>query len=322
MSGAGVLVLGEVSGGELCPTTFELIGAALELAGQGAGSVSVVLIDAEAEAHAAALNIAGVQEILLVSSPHEHFEAHVAERALSALVGAHPPAVVLAAHTSDALAFAPAVAARSRLGFATDVTAVRWQAEEVVARRDAYGERLIAELDFPGKETVLLLLRPGVFAACSSDGGSAPNRPFQVELAAGARTEQVELREAPAGEVEIAEADFLLSIGRGVKSAERVPELERLAGLMGATLAASGPPAEAGWVAKTRKVGQSGRTVAPRVYLAMGISGAPQHLAGMSKARTIVAVNSDPEARIFEVADYGAVADLFEIAAELERLFG
>ena len=322
MSGGGVLVLGEVSGGELRPTTFELIGAALELAGQGAGPVSVALIDAEAEAHAAALNVAGVQEILLVSSPHERFEAHVAECALSALVQAHPPAVVLGAHTSDSLAFAPAVAARLRMGFATDVTAVRWQAEEVVARRDAYGERLIAELDFPGKETVLLLLRSGAFAPCAGNGGSASSGPFEVELSASARTERVELREAPAGEVDIAEADFLLSIGRGVRSAERVPELERLAGLMGATLAASGPPAEAGWVAKTRKVGQSGRKVTPRVYLALGISGAPQHLAGMSKARTIVAVNSDPEARIFEVADYGAVADLFEIAAELERLFG
>jgi electron transfer flavoprotein alpha subunit len=128
--------------------------------------------------------------------------------------------------------------------------------------------------------------------------------------------------EAPTGEVDIAKADLLLSIGRGVDDGEHVPRFEVLATCMGATLAVSGPLVEKGWASRTRKVGQSGRTVAPRVYLALGISGAPQHLASIAKARTIIAVNTDADARIFDVAHHGAVADLFEIAAELERQFG
>jgi hypothetical protein len=141
----------------------------------------------------------------------------------------------------------------------------------------------------------------------------------ELDLAAAARSERIELREAPAGDVDITEADFLLAIGRGAGTAENVARLERLAELLGATLAVSGPLVEAGLAARTRKVGQSGKTVAPHVYLALGISGAAQHLGGMSRSRTIIAVNSDPGARIFDVAHYGAVADLFEVADELER---
>ncbi|HTA35377.1 MAG TPA: electron transfer flavoprotein subunit alpha/FixB family protein, partial [Solirubrobacteraceae bacterium] len=208
--------------------------------------------------------------------------------------------------------------------------------------RAAFGERLIAELDFPGKATVVLLLRPGAFASADAGEGRSANASAGFErqrdatrqrdaigearvtrvvldLAEAARSERVELREAPAGDVDIAKADFLLAIGRGVGSVEKMARIERLVELIGATLAVSGPLVEAGWGSRTRKVGLSGKTVAPRVYLALGISGAAQHLGGMSRSRTIIAVNSDPGARIFDVAHHGAVADLFEIADALER---
>ena len=211
------------------------------------------------------------------------------------------------------------------------MTAVSWSDRGALARRPAYGEQLVAELDFAGKETVVLLLRSGVFAAARDaaghGAGAAQNGEAKIEclaldLAGSPRSERIELRAAPSGEVDIAKADFVLAIGRGAASADRVAELERLAARIGATLAVSGPLVEAGWAARARKVGQSGKTVAPRIYLALGISGAAQHLAGMSRSRTIIAVNSDAQARIFDVAHYGAVADLFDVAAELERALG
>jgi len=317
---SGILVVAEVRRGELRPVTLELIGAARALSEQGAGPVAVALIGADAERHAAAVGLAGVQDVLVVSTPQPQFEAHVTQAAVQALIERRRPALVLAGHTIDSLGFAPALAARGGLGFAGNVTGVQWSEAGLIAERGAYAEKLIAELDFPGKDTVVLLLRPGAFAQAEGAGDASVER-VQLELDGAARTEHLELRDPPAGDVDITKADFLLSIGRGVEDEERVAELEALAALMGATLSASRPLVDAGWIESARQVGQSGRTVTPKVYLALGISGAVQHLAGMSKAQTIIAVNSDPEAPIFGVAQYGAVADLFEVAAELERQF-
>lgn len=320
---SGIVVLAEGRDGALRPVSFELIAAARELSAQGAGPVTVALVDHDADALAQTLAVAGVQEILAVPTPEPRFEAHVTQAAVEQLIAQRRPSVVLAGHTIDSLGFAPAVAARGAHGFASDVVALSWGEHGALARRPAYGERLIAELDFPGKETVVLLLRQGAFAAGGEGGGGeAAVERLALDLAASARSERVELREAPSGGVDIAKADFVLAIGRGAASAERVAELEQLAARIGATLAVSGPLVEAGWAARGRKVGQSGKTVAPRVYLALGISGAAQHLAGMSRSRTIIAVNSDAQARIFDVAHYGAVADLFDVAAELERALG
>jgi electron transfer flavoprotein alpha subunit len=350
---SGVLVLAELSDGAVRPASLELIGAARALSEQGAGPLALALIGPEGQLRADALPAAGVSEIVLVPTPCEHFEAHVWQAALEGLIDARRPSVVLASHTLDALGFAPAVAARAGLGFASDVTGASWGEQGLSARRSAYGERLVAELDFPGKATVLLLLRAGAFqstealaaqdagapqAASASDASGAADQPatdqpdatdqpapstrLDLDLTGRARTKRLELREPPLGGLDIAKADFLLSIGRGVKDAEEIPRFERLAERMGAVLSASGPLVEAGWVSRARKVGRSGRTVAPRVYLALGISGAAPHLAGMSEARTIIAVNTDPNARIFDVAHHGAVIDLFEVAAELERQLG
>jgi electron transfer flavoprotein alpha subunit len=337
----GVLVCAEARGAELRPISFELIAAGRSLREQGAGRLVVALIGAERDtrAHTEQLHGAGIDEIVVVPTALERFEAHVAQAALEALIAQRRPAVVLAAHTIDSLSFAPALAARGEHGFASDVLAASFGADGLHVERAAFGERLIAELDFPDKTTVVLLLRAGAFASADADEGESANAStgseqqraangdarvtrVELDLAGAARSKRVELREAPAGDVDIAKADFLLAIGRGVGSAEKMAQIERLAELIGATLAVSGPIVEAGWASRTRKVGQSGKTVAPRVYLALGISGAAQHLGGMSRSRTIVAVNSDPGARIFDVADHGAVADLFEIADALERRLG
>jgi electron transfer flavoprotein alpha subunit len=279
------------------------------------------VLDHEPDRFAQALSAEGVDEVLLVPTPGEHFEAHVAERAVRELIDAERPALVLLGHTIDSLGFGPAVAAAGGLGFASDVTALSWDGGPV-ASRGAYGDKLVAELEFPGKECTLLMLRPGTFEPAAAGAQAARTRTVELALEGVAATEHLGFEEVPETGVDITKAPFLFSIGRGVEDKDELPRFEALAERFGATLSVSRPLVDAGWVPSARQVGQSGKTVKPRVYLALGISGAVQHLAGMRTAETIIAVNTDPEAPIFGVAHYGAVADLFEVADELEQALG
>jgi electron transfer flavoprotein alpha subunit len=316
---SGILVVAETLRGELRGVTLELISAALPLKDAAGGRLAVAVVDADPSAFAGALAVAGVDEVLAVTAPTAHFEAHNAQRALEALIEAEQPVLVLLGHTIDSMGFAPATAARLGLGLATDVTAVSWDGGPV-ATRGAYGGKLVAEIDFPGRERTLLTLRAGAFEPAEADAAAPPLRAVDVAFDA-APTEHVEYREAATGDVDITKAEFLVSIGRGIEDKDNIPQFENLAEKLGATLSVSRPLVDAGWMSNARQVGQSGKTVQPKVYLALGISGAVQHLAGMQKADTIIAVNTDPEAPIFGVAHYGAVADLFDVAEALEQHF-
>lgn len=318
---AGVLVVAESRRGELREVSRELLTLGAELASAAGTGLSVAVLGADAEKLAPQLQATGVSEVLTVATGTEHFEAHVWERALEGLIESEDPALILCGHTIDSLGFAPALAARLGLGFATDVVTASWQEGALRARRGAYGEKLSAELAFAGKPRTLLTVRAGIFAPAEPDGAGAPVRAVEVDLSGAARTEHLGFVEAASSGVDITKAEFLLSIGRGVEDKDNIPRFQELADRLGATLSSSRPLVDAGWMDSSRQVGQSGKTVKPRLYLAMGISGAVQHLAGMRGADTIIAVNSDPEAPIFGVAQYGAVADLFEVAAELERQF-
>jgi electron transfer flavoprotein alpha subunit len=163
------------------------------------------------------------------------------------------------------------------------------------------------------------MVRPTAFTPVTSPGG-AERRETSIDVG-NPRARHLRFLEAPQSDVDITTADFLLSIGRGVGDKESIEQFLKLAEAMGATLSVSRPIVDAGWMPAARQVGQSGKTVKPKVYLAFGISGAVQHLAGMKTSGTIIAVNSDPEAAIFGVAHYGVVADLFDVADELEKLF-
>jgi electron transfer flavoprotein alpha subunit len=283
--------------------------------------VLVAVLDPEPQQFARALSVDGVDELLLVATPTEHFEAHVWQKALEQLIDAERPALVVLGHTIDSLGFGPAVAASRGLGFASDATALSWADGPVVAR-GAFGDKLVSELEFPGKGCTLVMLRPGTFEAAAAVAGAVEARTVELALDGVAATEHLGFEEVPDTGVDITKAPFLLSIGRGVEDKDELGRFEALAEKFGATLSVSRPLVDAGWVSSARQVGQSGKTVKPRVYLALGISGAVQHLAGMRSAETIIAVNKDPEAPIFGVAHYGAVADLFEVADELEQALG
>lgn len=310
-----VLVVTEHLRGEVRDVTRELV-----TAGRALGPVTVAVIARDPAALAAAVNVDGVDEVVTVAAGTDEFESDTYQAALEALIAARRPRVVLLGFTVNAMGYAPAVAAKLGLGYASDVHGVSLEGDAVVATRSYYGGKVDAELDFPGAETVLLLLRPTAWAPAEGPG-TATVSSLDVAVTTS-RARHVEFAEAAAAaDVDITQADFLLSVGRGIGDADAIGQFEGLAEKMGATLSVSRPIVDAGWMPASRQVGQSGKTVKPKVYLAFGISGAVQHLAGMKASGTIIAVNTDPEASIFNVAHYGAVVDLFDVAEELEKLY-
>ena len=310
-----VLVVAEHLRGTVRPITLELVSAAKELE----EPTVVAVIAKDPAALADQIDIEGIDEIVNVQVDQDEFENDVYREALEQLIADRSPEVVLVGFTINSMGFAPAVAAKLGLGFASDVFALRREGEGLVAERSFYGAKVNAEVEFPGHESVLLMIRPTSWPPAEGAGGAV-----EAELAAtisGSRARHLDFQEAATGDVDITTADFLLSVGRGVGEKENLSQFEELAETMGATLSVSRPLVDQGWMPNSRQVGQSGKTVKPKVYLALGISGAVQHLAGMKTSGTIIAVNSDPEAAIFNVAHYGAVADLFEVAEELEKLY-
>ena len=310
-----VLVVAEHIRGQVRDVTRELIAAGREL-----GPVTVAVIARDPVALVGAVDVEGVEEIVTLEVAAAEFENDAYQAAVEALVASRQPRVTLLGFTVNSMGYGPAGAAKLGLGFASDVHGVALEGDAVIATRSFYGSKVSAELEFPGAEGVVLLLRPTAWAPAEGQG-SARVSAFEV-TAAPSRARHLELVE-PAGstDVDITQADFLLSIGRGIGEQENVELFAGLAEKMGATLSVSRPLVDAGWMPAARQVGQSGKTVKPTVYLAFGISGAVQHLAGMKTSGTIIAVNTDPEAAIFNVAHYGASADMFDLAEELEKLF-
>lgn len=316
----GVLVVAEHRQSVVRDVTFEVIGAATHLKESGIGPVAVAVLGKNVGDLTKALAVEGVDEVIQVSVPEQEFTSGTYRRALTALIEARNPAIVLLGFTIDGMSYGPAVAARLGAGFASDVIACSQVGSELRAVREFYAGKVHADLDFPGKQRVVLMLRPTVWAAAGG-AGSASVSTFDLPADAPAlATSHSEFIPPPAGGIDITAADFILAIGRGIGDKENIPQFEKLAEKLGAILACSRPLVDSGWLPSGRQVGLSGRTVKPKVYVAMGISGAFQHLAGMKASGTIIAVNSDPEAAIFNVAHYGAVADLMEVAEELDGL--
>jgi electron transfer flavoprotein alpha subunit len=310
-----VLVVAEHLRGQIRPITLELVSAAKELEEE----TIVAVIARDAAAIADQVDVEGVHEIVTVQVEQEEFENDVYREAVEQLIADRSPSVVLVGFTINSMGFAPALAAKLGLGFASDVFALGREGGELVAQRSFYGSKVNAEVEFPGHERVLLMIRPTSWPPAEGTGAAVEGQ-LQATIS-GSRARHQDFHEVATGDVDITTADFLLSVGRGVGEKENLAQFEELADSMGATLSVSRPLVDQGWMPNSRQVGQSGKTVKPKVYLALGISGAVQHLAGMKTSGTIIAVNSDPEAAIFNVAHYGAVADLFEVADELEKLY-
>jgi electron transfer flavoprotein alpha subunit len=314
----GTLVVAESFDGALSETCFELLAAALRLAQSGPGPVRALVVSSDPARCATQLGVPGIEEVLTVRSPVEHFEPHLEAAAVRAVIEAERPQVVLTCHSADAMGFAPAVAAELGLGFASGAIDVAWEDGAPVVTRGSYGEPLADRLVFGGKATVLVMLRAGAYEGVAPGNGAVPVRDAGVTLMqSAAATRHLGYRKTS----EPTDSKVVMAIGRGVENASAVEELVGISRKLGATVVVSGGLVDAGLGSPARKVGQSGKTIEPRVYLALGISGTPQHLTGVRGTGTIIAVNTDPDAPIFRRAHYGAVADLFEVARALARHF-
>lgn len=319
---SAILLIAEHRRNAVRPVTLELVSAALAVRAELGARVEVAVIGAQPDALAPALSLEGVDELLLVPVPTAEFQPECYAAAGQALIAARRPRLVLIPHSVDGISYAPAIAATGGHGYASDVSALRCEGEAIVATRSAYREKVRMELDFRGKETVVMTVRPGSFPPAGQAGGGTPVT--TLALAGGPLNSEHRgfIEPEPGGDVDVSAAEFLVAVGRGIGDREMTEEVLKLAERMGAALACSRPIVDAGWLPKSRQIGQSGRTATNcRLYLALGISGAVQHLAGMKHVETVIAVNKDPDAAIFSVARFGVVGDVGELVAELRALF-
>ena len=319
MSEGDVLAVAEHRHGELRDVSFELVAAGTELASATGGTLSIAVIGGDVDALAAELQLEGVDTVYTVAEGDE-FNHDVTVQVLEQLYAQVEPSVLLMPNSVNGLDYAPAVATALDLPLVTDAVSLAHDGSLEVTR-EMYGSKVETTVAVDA-ERVAVTIRPGEW-----DADVGPGEPsieaFDVAIDEDAiRTRVQGYEEVAAGDVDISEADVLVSVGRGIEEEENIALIEELADALDATVSASRPIVDSGWLPKNRQVGQSGKTVTPTVYIAIGISGAVQHVAGMKGAETIVAINTDPNAPIFDLADYGIVGDLFEVVPALIEEFG
>jgi electron transfer flavoprotein alpha subunit len=313
---AAILTFAEQRDGKLRRASLEVLSEARRLAAPLGASVSTVLVGPGSEALAAELAAYGADEVRVFDDPA--FASYATEAwaaALAQAIADTKPSVVLVPFTSLGKDLAPRVAAKVGAGLATDCVALSAKDGRLVGRRPMYAGKAYATVEWAG-EPQLATLRPNVFALGTKD----PSRTAAVvksSAGAAARARVTAVRATAQGKVQLTEAQVIVSGGRGLKGPENFPLVEGLAEAMGAAVGASRAVVDAGWVDHQMQVGQTGKTVSPSLYVACGISGAIQHLAGMSSSKIIVAINKDKDAPIFKVADYGIVGDVFEVLPKL-----
>ena len=307
------LVIAEQRGGALNPATWETLAAAQQMN----APVAVAVVGARVQDLATELAAADVAEVLAVE--HEALEPYTPDgfvAALAQVVGTTGPERVLFPHTYQTRDYAPALAARLGRVLIPDCIGSKNRDGQRVFVRPMFQGKFVADVLPEGPPPHLASFQIGAYRAdaCLRGAASATVREVAVQLDAGAIRQRPEapFQEAKQA-VDLTQAERIVAVGRGIKGQEHLPLAQDLARALDAELAASRPICDSGWLPMDRQIGSSGQTVAPKLYLAVGISGAIQHLVGMKGARTIVAVNKDADAPIFEVADYGIVGDLFEV---------
>ncbi|HXF05910.1 MAG TPA: electron transfer flavoprotein subunit alpha/FixB family protein [Blastocatellia bacterium] len=314
-----VLVIGEHREGKLNRTTWEAITAGQKLAADLGGDVSAVLLGQginDLGAEVAGKQLAAVylveDEKLAVYTPDGYAAA------LAQVVGQLRPYLVVMSHTYQVRDFAPKVAASLGRPFISDCIGYRKDENGLIFVRQIFQGKINADVTFVGEPPYFVSFQAGAFRGDEAVGGATPVRPLTVDLSTTEiRTRPMELFREAKQAVDLSQAERIVAVGRGIKSQENMGLVEKLAEVLGAEIGASRPICDSGWLPMERQIGSSGQTVSPKLYLAVGISGAIQHVVGMKGSRTIVAINKDRDAPIFDIADYGIVGDLFEIVPAL-----
>jgi len=311
----GVWVFAEQHHGKVLEVAYELLSTGRQLANDRGCELSAVVLGHQITDSASHLIAAGADKVFIVDQPElAEYEANVYTDALSQLIAKYKPEVVLAGATAVGRAFFAKAAVRSRTGLTADCTALSINKQTCLLHqtRPAFGGNIMATIMTPNHRPQMATVRPKVFKMTSPD----PKRKGETLVEAlklVAASTRIVKAEHNVSSVNIAEAEIIVAGGRGLKKAENLELLKRLAGLLGGVVGVSRACVDAGWISAAHQVGQTGKTVCPKIYLACGISGAIQHIEGMRASDTVIAVNSDANAPIFGVADLGIVGDLFEI---------
>lgn len=312
----GVLVLMEQRGGKWNRMSFEALAAGQQLAAKLDTECSAAVIGEGADTLAAEL--AGKKLAKVYTMQHPLLQTYTSDgyvATLEQLVKQADPAYVLLPHTYQVRDFAPALATRFKQVLISDVIAVH---DGPVFVRQLLQGKLNADYKHAGTGPCFVSVQAGTFRAEAVEAGTATVENFSPQLEASQiRNKPGEPFREAAQTVDLSAAPLIVSVGRGIGEQENIGIVEELAAALGAELAASRPICDNGWLPLERQIGSSGQTVAPKLYIALGISGAIQHIVGMKGSRTIVAINKDPEAPIFEIADIGVVGNLFDVVPAL-----
>jgi electron transfer flavoprotein alpha subunit len=303
--------------GEIRDVTFEMLCKAKDLGEKLGADISAVLLGHQVSSFAERLSSYANRVLLVEDVRLANFNSALYQRVMSALMADRRPILTMVGNTAFGMDLAPSLAAELYLPLATDCIGLEVEDGKLFAVRSMYGGKVNAKVSFAEAQQYMVTVRAGAFPA---EQGTLKGEVVSIDSPLTEEITQrkfVEYVEAEVGEVDITQADALVSVGRGIKEDKNMPLVEELANSLGGVLACSRPITDAGWLPKDRQVGQSGKTVKPKLYLAVGISGAFQHLAGMQGSDLIVAINKDSEAPIFNVANYGIVNDLFKVVPAL-----
>ena len=317
-----ILLITEQRDAKWNKVSFETLAAAQQIASEAKGPLTAVVIGKGVGALADELAGYQLDEVLLVENALlEKYTPDGYSIALKQVIEQAKPDLVLFPHTYQVRDFAPKLAASMGKGMIGDCVGYRYESGKLVFVRQMFQGRTAADVVFQGAAPWFASFQAGAFRAdlaTKKSDAKAAVKPVNVELKPEQiRTKPLELFREAKQAVDLTQAPILVSVGRGIKAPENIPLAEKLAKAMGGELSASRPICDEGWLPMDRQIGSSGQTVSPKLYLALGISGAIQHVVGMKGSRCIVAINKDQNAPIFEIADYGVVGDLFEIVPAL-----
>lgn len=316
-----IFVLAEHRQGQLRDITFEMLTKARELAEKINAEPVAVILGKDVREHAKNLAEHAKKVLMVENAKLENFNSEAYQRVLIHLIKEHKPLLTIIGHTSYGVDLAPRLAASLNIPLATDCIDLAFESDTFTITRQMYGGKVNAKATLRKSESYMVTVRQAAFQA------QRPPTPLngQIIEAPSPLTEEITTKRfleyvlPPPGGVDITAAEVLVGIGRGIKDQSNIPMVEELAKALGGVLACSRPIVDKGWLPSDRQVGTSGKTVKPKLYIALGISGAFQHVLGMKNSDLIIAVNKDPKAPIFSFSDYGVVEDLFKVVPVLKN---
>lgn len=318
---AEIVVLAEHRQGQVRDITYEMLTKARELAAKTSAEVIAVMLGKNMKEHAKAIAEYAKSVLVVEDEKLEDFNSEAYRTILTKLIAEHKPILLMMGHTSYGVDLAPRLAAALNLPLATDCIDLIFEGDTLKVTRQMYGGKVNVNVTVRKAETYVATIRQATFAPQKP----TPPETGQITEIPSPLTEEIQEKRfiqyllPPPGGVDITAAEKLVGVGRGIKDAANIQIVEQLAKTMGAVVSCSRPIVDKGWLPTDRQVGTSGKTVKPKLYLAVGISGAFQHILGMKGSDLIIAINKDPKAPIFSFADYGIVDDLFKVVPALNN---